>query len=124
MNRHLSGHVPGVYSASGVARYRGAFAFSKTRIVATFPTRADSALRSVDCGWDSRTGPAQATITDKGLSIKIDLPAVDRAFSGTMELNYKKHIDDDILQRLPATELAFPLDPVFVYRAAGVRPPR
>jgi hypothetical protein len=60
----------------------------------------------------------------KGLSIKIDLPAVDRAFSGTMALNYKKRIPDEVLQQLPATTLAFPLDPVFVYRAAGVRPPK
>ncbi|OBA82457.1 hypothetical protein A9W99_01815 [Mycobacterium sp. 1164966.3] len=124
VNRHFSGHVPGVYSASGVARYRGAFAFSTARIVATFPTSADPAMRCVDCGWDSRTGPARAAITDKGLSIKIDLPAVDRAFSGTMELNYKKHIDDNVLRQLPVKELAFPLDPVFVYRAAGVRLPK
>ena len=26
--RHFSGHVPGVFSASGVSRYQGAFAFS------------------------------------------------------------------------------------------------
>ena len=89
VNRHFSGHVPGVHSAAGVSRYQGAFGFSAARVVATFPTGADPQLRSVDCTWDSRTGPARATITEQGLSIKIDLPAVDREFSGTMVLNYK-----------------------------------
>ena len=122
VNRHFSGHVPGVHSAAGVSRYQGAFGFSAARVVATFPTGADPQLRSVDCTWDSRTGPARATITEQGLSIKIDLPAVDREFSGTMVLNYKKRIPGEVLQQLPATDLAYALDPVFVYRAAGVRP--
>jgi hypothetical protein len=39
-----------------------------------------------------------------------------------MKLNYKKRIPDDVLQKLPTTSLRFPVDPVFVYRAAGVRP--
>jgi hypothetical protein len=47
--RHFSGHVPGVYSASGVSRYQGGLGFSKTRIVATFPARGDDNLRSIDC---------------------------------------------------------------------------
>ena len=41
VSRHFSGHVPGVYSSAGVARFRGAFGFSAARIVATFPTRRD-----------------------------------------------------------------------------------
>jgi hypothetical protein len=47
---------------------------------------------------------------------------VDRAFSGSMKLHYKRAIPDDVLQKLPTTTLRFPVDPVFVYRAAGVRP--
>ena len=31
VSRHFSGHVPGVFSASGVSRYMGAFAFSAAR---------------------------------------------------------------------------------------------
>jgi hypothetical protein len=120
--RHFSGHVPGVFSASGVSRYTGAFAFSAARVVATFPTRADSNLRSIDCSWDANKGPAAATITKKGLLIDIDLRGVDRAFSGSMKLHYKRAIPDDVLQKLPTTTLRFPVDPVFVYRAAGVRP--
>jgi hypothetical protein len=122
VNRHFSGHVPGVFSASGVSRYTGGFGFSTARIVATFPTRGDAALRSVDCAWDSDAGPARATINGKGLHIEIDLHGVDPAFSGSMKLNYKKKIPDDVLQKLPATSLRFPVQPVFVYRAAGVRP--
>jgi hypothetical protein len=122
VSRHFSGHVPGVYSSSGVARYRGAFAFTATRVVATFPTGADPRLRAVDCHWDTPPGPARATITDNGLKIDIDLRSVDHAFSGTMSLTYKRSIPDDVLHALPATQLSFPVDPVFVYRAAGVRP--
>jgi hypothetical protein len=120
--RHFSGHVPGVFSASGVSRYVGAFAFSAARIVATFPTRADSNLRSIDCAWDTDKGPAAATITKKGLLIDIDLRGVDRAFSGSMKFHYKRKVPDDVLAALPRTSLRFPVDPVFIYRAAGVRP--
>ncbi len=120
--RHFSGHVPGVYSSSGVSRYYGGFGFSNARIVATFPARGDADLRSIDCSWDTNEGPGRATVTDKGLQIEIDLQAVDPAFSGSMKLNYKKKIPDDVLQKLPTTALRFPVDPVFVYRAAGVRP--
>ena len=97
--RHFSGHVPGVFSASGVSRYTGAFAFSAARIVATFPTRGDSGLRSIDCSWDTNRGPAAATITKKGLQIEIDLHGVDHAFSGSMKLHYKRTIPDEVLRR-------------------------
>lgn len=120
--RHFSGHVPGVFSASGVSRYVGAFAFSAARVVATFPTRGDANLRSMDCAWDAARGPAAATITKKGLLIDIDLRGVDRAFSGSMKLHYKRQIPDEVLERLPVTSLRSTVDPVFVYRAAGVRP--
>jgi hypothetical protein len=120
--RHFSGHVPGVYSAAGVSRYTGGFAFSAARIVATFPARGDANLRSIDCPWDTDTGPGRATITNKGLGLDIDLRAVDSAFSGSMRLNYKKRIPDEVLEALPRTGLRFPVEPVFVYRAAGVRP--
>lgn len=120
--RHFSGHVPGVFSASGVSRYMGAFAFSAARVVATFPTRGDSNLRSIDCSWDTSTGPGAATISAKGLLIDIDLRGVDHAFSGSMRLHYKRKIPDEVLIKLPTTTLRFPVDPVFIYRAAGVRP--
>jgi hypothetical protein len=122
ISRHFSGHVPGVFSASGVSRYTGGFGFSAARIVATFPARGDTNLRSIDCSWDTNKGPATVTITSKGLVIDIALHGVDHAFSGTMKLKYKKKIPDDVLQKLPATTLRFPVEPVFVYRVAGVRP--
>ncbi|OBB66312.1 MULTISPECIES: hypothetical protein [unclassified Mycobacterium] len=122
VSRHFSGHVPGVYSASGVSRYTGAFAFTSARIVATLPARGDANLRSIDCAWDSGEGPARATITGKGLKLEIDLHGVDPAFSGSMRLNYKKTIPDEVLETLPTTTLRYPVQPVFVYRAAGVRP--
>lgn len=122
VNRHFNGHVPGVYSASGVSRYTGAFAFTADRVVATLPTRGNANLRSIDCPWGTDTGPARATITDKGLHIEIHLHGVDTAFSGSMRLNYKKKIPAEVLAQLPATTLRSPVAPEFVYRAAGVRP--
>jgi len=120
--RRFGGHVPGVYSASGVSRHMGAFAFSAARGVATFPACGDSNLRSIDWPWDTNRGPAVVTITDKGLQIAIDLRGVDNAFSGPMKLNYKRKIPDEVLQKLPTTTLRVPVAPVFVYRATGVRP--
>lgn len=122
VRRSFSGEVPGVYSAAGVSRNRGMFAFSERRIVATFPTGADSNLRAVDCPWDTEPGPAIATISAHGLSIEIDLSEVDHAFSGTMKLDYRREVPDEVLQRLPAAAVKYRLEPMFVYRAAGVRP--
>ncbi len=121
VSRHFSGHVPGVYSSAGVSRYLGGFGFGAARIVATFPTRGDSNLRSIDCHWDIDHGPARASITEKGLVIDIDLHGVDHAFSGSMKLNYKKKLPEEVLEKLPTTALRFPVTPNFVYRAAGVR---
>jgi hypothetical protein len=98
------------------------FAFSAARIVATFPTGANPNLRSIDCPWDTSQGPATATVSGTGLTIEINLRAVDPAFSGRMKLNYKRDIPDEVLDRLPTTTLAYRLEPMFVYRAAGVRP--
>jgi hypothetical protein len=122
VSRHFSGHVPGVYSGYDAARYRGAFAFTGSRVVATLPTSGDPGLRAADCGWDSPGGPAILTIAADGLRIEIDLRAVDHAFSGTMSLHYRAAIPDEILHQVPKTTLRVPVDPVFVYRAAGVRP--
>jgi hypothetical protein len=121
VSRHFGGNIPGVFSAAGVSRYAGAFAFSVARAVATFPTRGDTNLRSIDCAWDTNKGPATA-ITNKGLVIDIGLQGLDCACSGTMKLNYKRKIPDEVLHKLPTTTLRFPVEPVFVYRAAGVRP--
>lgn len=122
VSRRFGGHVPGVYSASGVSRLAGAFAFTTARILATLPARGDANLRSIDCPWDNSDGPARATITGKGLELEIDLHGVDPAFSGSMRLNYRKTIPDEVLEKLPTTTVRFPVQPVFVYRAVGVRP--
>ncbi|MEE6179386.1 hypothetical protein [Mycobacterium sp. 050134] len=122
VSRRFSGHVPGVYSAAGVSRYTGGFGLSAARVVATFPARGDDKLRSVDCPWGSSEGPARATITGKGLQIDIDLRGVDPAFSGSLKLNYRKRVPDEVLRELPATSVRYRVEPSFVYLAAGVRP--
>jgi hypothetical protein len=120
VSQHFGGHVPGGLSASDDSHYMGAFAFTTARIVATFPAR-DADLRSIDCAWDTNTGPATATITNKGLVIDIGLHGVDLACSGMMKLNYKRKIPDEVVQKLPTTTLRFAVEPAFIYRAAGVR---
>lgn len=122
VSRRFSGHVPGIRSASGIARNTGGFGLSAARVVAIFPARGDTKLRCIDSPWGSNDGPARATISDKGLHIEIDLHGVDPGFSGSMKLNYRKKIPADALRQLPATSLRFRVTPNFVYRAAGVKP--
>jgi hypothetical protein len=122
VSRHFSGHVPGVYSAYDAARYRGAFALTGSRVVATLPTGGDPGLLAADCAWDSPGGPATLTVAASGLRIEIDLRAVDHAFSGSMSLRYRADIPEEILNKVPKTTLRVPVDPVFVYRAAGSGP--
>lgn len=119
---HLRGHVPGVFSSSSAARSRGAFAITTTRVLATFPTGADPYLRAIDSRWDLPRGAARATISSSGLQIDIALRGVDRGFSGSMTLNYKHTLAEEVLSKLPATQLWCDIDPALVYRAAGVRP--
>ncbi|TPG33673.1 hypothetical protein [Mycolicibacterium hodleri] len=120
--QHLRGHVPGVVSSSSASRSHGAFALTTTRAVATFPTGGDPLLRAIDSRWDLPRGPARVTIGEKGMKIDIALRGVDPSFSGSMTLNYKRAIAGVLLDRMPATQLWCSVDPVFVYRAAGVRP--
>ncbi|MDP9166483.1 MAG: hypothetical protein M3O32_10560 [Actinomycetota bacterium] len=120
--RHLGGHVPGVFSASSVARTQGAFAVTTTRVLATLPTGADPHLRAVDTPWDVPHGPGRITISSNGVQIDISMREVDHAFNGSMTLTYKRAITDDQLGKLPATQLWCSIDPTVVYRAAGVRP--
>lgn len=120
--RHFSGHVPGVFSSSGVTRLRGAFALTDARVLATLPTGPDPRLLAIDSPWDAADGPGRVTIGPKGLQLDIDLRRVDAAFSGSMTLNYKHAIADELLAGLPAAQLQCAIDPLLVYRAAGVRP--
>ena len=120
--RHFSGRVPGVVSSGSVTRLVGAFAVTTTRVVASLPMLNEPKLLSVDSPWGLERGPGRITIGPKGLSLAIDLPAVDADFSGSMTLNYKHTITDDLLAALPSTELVCAIDPLLVYRAAGVRP--
>jgi hypothetical protein len=120
--QHLGGHVPGVFGST-VARSRGAFALTATRVIATFPTGADPYLRAIDSPWDLPRGPARVVISTSGVKIDIALRGVDPAFSGSMSLNYKRAIAQESLDQLPATQLWCSVERAFVYRAAGVRLP-
>jgi hypothetical protein len=57
----------------------------------------------------------------EGLIFLAHKVGVSRHFGGLMKLHYKRSIPDEVLQKLPTTTLRFPVAPVFVYRAAGVR---
>lgn len=120
--RHFSGHVPGVFSSASATRFRGAFALTATRVVATLPTGADPRLMAIDSPWYVPRGAGRVTIGPDGLLLDVALHAVDPAFSGSMSLKYKHAIADDLLGDLPSTQLWCAVDPLLVYRAVGVRP--
>lgn len=61
-------------------------------------------------------------VVSHGLAIEIALREVDHVVSGTMKLTYRRDIPGDVLQALPAATVKYRLDPMFVYRSAGVRP--
>lgn len=109
-------------SSGSVTRLGGAFALTANRVVASLPMLNEPRLLAIDSPWDVAHGPGRVTIGPKGLRLDIDLPDVDAAFSGTMTLKYKHTIADDQLAALPSTQLQCAIDPLLIYRAAGVRP--
>jgi hypothetical protein len=121
VSRHFSGHVPGVYSASGVSRYSGGFGFSNARVIATFPTRG----RRQAAGHRLPLGHRQGTgARDHHDERPTDRNRFTRSRSRLFRLDeaeLQKKIPADVLGQLPATVLRFRVEPVFVYRAAGVR---
>ncbi len=121
VTRRFHGSVPGLRSSGSLASYVGALVLTEQRVLATLSSVPKLAGRTVDHRWDAaQTGAVAAELSATGLTLDVDVAAVDPRFSGELSLHYKADIPADVLTRLPRTSLAFDVPPEFVFRAVGV----
>lgn len=121
VTRHFSGKIPGRRSLGKVSGYVGSLALTEQRVLATLSTVPKLAGRTVDQRWDdSQSGPVTAELSTGGLSLDVDINAIDPQFSGTLTMQYRVDIAPEVIDRLPRRSLAFDVSPEYVYRAVGV----
>lgn len=121
VTRRFRGAVPGLRSAGSIASYVGSLVLTRQRVLATLSTVPKLAGRTVDLRWDApQTGAVTGTLDETGLTLEVDVTAVDPRCSGELSLHYKEPIPADVLAQLPRTSLAFDVPPEFVFRAVGV----
>jgi hypothetical protein len=121
VTRRFSGKVPGHRANGSLASYVGSLVFTSQRAVATLSTVPKVAGRAMDTAWSGdQQGAVKAEISSGGVTLAADIADIDPQFSGHLSLTYKVAIPDDVLTRLPATQLAFDVPPEYVYRAVGV----
>ena len=121
VTRRFSGKVPGRRSKGQVSSYVGALALTSQRVVATLSSVPKIAGRAVDQRWDApQSGTVKAELSTNGLSLDVDINAVDPKFSGELSMQYKVDIPQDVIDRLPRRTLAFDVPPEYVYRAVGI----
>ena len=94
---------------------------TRQRVLATLSTVPKLAGRTVDLRWDAaQSGAVTGALDETGLTLEVDVAAVDPRCSGELSLHYKELIPADVLALLPRTSLAFDVPPEFVFRAVGV----
>jgi hypothetical protein len=121
VTRRFRGTVPGLRSGGSIASYAGSLVVTNERVLATLSTVPKLAGRTIDHRFDaSQTGAVKAELSRTGLTLDVDVAAVDPRCSGELSLHYKEDIPQDVLTRLPRTSLAFDAPPEFVFRAVGV----
>ncbi|MEO3758893.1 hypothetical protein ABGB19_11485 [Mycobacterium sp. B14F4] len=121
VTRWFSGKVPGRRSRGKVSSYVGALALTNQRVLATLSSVPKLAGRTVDQSWDApQSGTVKAELSTNGLSLDVDINAIDPKFSGELSMHYKVTIPQDVIGRLPHRSLAFDVPPEFVYRAVGI----
>ncbi|GAY17411.1 hypothetical protein [Mycobacterium sp. shizuoka-1] len=121
VTRRFSGKVPGLRASGSVASYVGSLVFTSQRAVATLSSVPKLAGRTMDVRWnESQPGSVRAEISSSGVTLDVDVAAVDPQFSGQLSLTYKVDIPADVLTRLPTRHLEFSVPPEYVYRAVGV----
>lgn len=121
VTRRFSGKVPGHRASGAIASYVGSVVFTSQRAVATLSSVPKVAGRTMDVRWnDPQQGTVTAEISSSGITLTIDIAAVDPQFSGQLSLTYKVDIPEDVLTRIPTRNLAFNVPPEYVYRAVGV----
>ncbi|EHB55674.1 hypothetical protein MycrhDRAFT_2868 [Mycolicibacterium rhodesiae JS60] len=121
VTRRFSGKVPGHRASGAIASYVGSVVFTSQRAVATLSSVPKVAGRTMDVRWnDPQQGTVTAEISSSGITLTVDIAAVDPQFSGQLSLTYKVDIPEDVLTRIPTRNLAFDVPPEYVYRAVGV----
>ncbi|MGB3355727.1 MAG: hypothetical protein WBB00_23610 [Mycobacterium sp.] len=121
VTRRFHGVVPGLRSSGSIAGYVGALVLTDERVLGTLSSVPKLAGRMIDVRWDAeQSGPVRAELSATGLTLDVDVAAVDPRCSGELSLHYKDNIPDDVLNRLPRTSLAFEAPPEFIFRAVGV----
>jgi hypothetical protein len=121
VSRRFTGKVPGLRATGSFASYVGSLAFTSQRAVATLSSVPKVAGHTMDVRWnDPQNGTVKAEISGSGVSLEVDVAAVDPGFSGQLSLTYKADIPEDVLTRLPSRQLAFDVPPEYIYRAVEV----
>jgi hypothetical protein len=121
VTRRFSGKIPGRIAKGNVASYVGSLVITNQRVLATLSSVPKLAGRAVDQRWDApQVGTVTADLSETGLRINVDMPAVDPRCNGELSLHYKNQIPADVLMRLPRRSLAFDVPPEYVFRAVGV----
>jgi hypothetical protein len=121
VTRRFSGKIPGKRAKGSVASYVGSLVLTNQRVLATLSSVPKLAGRTVDQRWDApQSGTVTAELSESGLHLNVNMPAVDPRFSGQLSLHYKEPIPADVLMRLPRRSLAFDVPPEYVFRAVGV----
>jgi hypothetical protein len=112
---HRSGSVPGATDGAGVSLSFGSFAVTERRVVAC---RGQGVLVNMPFEL-MKGGPAQLTLDTSGLHVRFDLDRVHPSCDGEMRLEFHERISDEVLQRFPAREGSFAVDPQKVVRLFG-----
>lgn len=121
VTRRFSGKIPGRRAKGNVTSYAGSLALTNQRVLGTLSTVPKLTGRTIDQRWNAtQQGAVTAEISATGLTLNVDLPAVDSRFSGDLSMHYKVAIPDDVLTRLPRRTLAFDVPPEYVFRTVGV----
>jgi hypothetical protein len=121
VTRRFRGAVPGLRSAGSIASYVGALVLTNQRVLGTLSSVPKLAGRTIDIRWDApQSGAVKAELSTSGLTLDVDVAAVDPRCSGELSLHYKEDIPPDVLDRLPRTSLAFDVPAEFIFRAVGV----
>ncbi|CAN3126639.1 Acetoacetate decarboxylase [Mycobacterium sp. smrl_JER01] len=121
VTRRFKGTVPGLRSGGSIASYVGSLVVTNERVLATLSSLPKLAGRTIDLRWDApESGAVKAELSETGLTLDVDVAAVDPRCSGELSLHYKEHLPSDVLARLTRRTLAFDVPPEYIFRAVGV----
>jgi hypothetical protein len=114
---HRRGRVPGVVAAGRSVNIGwGGFAVTDRRVIGS-----RGRAKWVDVPFDavSADGPATLVLDTTGLHVRFDLARVHPSCSGEMSMDFREELTATDLERFPALELTFSVDPQKVVRVFG-----